>query len=90
MNGREFLRLVKGDPFYAVYKHIPVVVLTTAIDDRDICYELGATIYSQKPDSVRVLRSLLTTLLSFDIIQEQTRVRDLLEYSGKGSPRTLI
>jgi hypothetical protein len=48
LSGLEVLREIKSHP---VYKHVPVVVLTTSSEDRDIqsCYELGAASYIVKP-----------------------------------------
>jgi CheY-like chemotaxis protein len=47
-DGREVLEVVKGD---ADLKRIPVIVLTTSSDERDIdaCYRAGANSYVQKP-----------------------------------------
>jgi CheY-like chemotaxis protein len=47
-DGREVLTEIKADP---VLKQIPVVVLTTSRDDRDVdaCYKAGANSYIQKP-----------------------------------------
>lgn len=47
-DGREVLNEVKTDPNL---KQIPVIVLTTSTDDRDIevCYRCGANSYIQKP-----------------------------------------
>ena len=47
-DGREVLAVVKHD---ADLKSIPVIVLTTSSDERDIatCYEMGANSYVQKP-----------------------------------------
>ena len=47
-DGREVLSEIKGDP---QLKHIPVIVLTTSSDDRDVqaCYKAGASSYIQKP-----------------------------------------
>lgn len=48
LSGLEVLRELKAHP---VYRHVPVVVLTTSSEDRDIqsCYELGAASYIVKP-----------------------------------------
>ena len=48
IDGRKVLRILKQD---AALKHIPVVVLTTSSDERDVneCYEIGASTYVQKP-----------------------------------------
>lgn len=47
-DGREVLEEIKQDPDL---KQIPVVVLTTSTDERDIeaCYKFGANSYVQKP-----------------------------------------
>ena len=47
-DGREVLAAIKGDERL---KEIPVVVLTTSSDERDInaCYRAGANSYIQKP-----------------------------------------
>lgn len=47
-DGREVLAEIKGSP---ALKQIPVVVLTTSSDPRDIdaCYKAGANSYIQKP-----------------------------------------
>lgn len=48
IDGRKTLALVKQDP---MLRKIPVVILTTSADERDIehCYEIGASTYIQKP-----------------------------------------
>lgn len=48
MDGREILEIVKNDPNL---KHIPIIVLTTSVDERDIahCYKNGVNSYIQKP-----------------------------------------
>jgi CheY-like chemotaxis protein len=48
MDGRKVLASIKQDP---ALKKIPVVILTTSADERDVsqCYELGASTYIQKP-----------------------------------------
>lgn len=47
-DGREVLRKIKSHP---TYKKIPIIILTTSNDEKDIkaCYELGANSYVQKP-----------------------------------------
>lgn len=48
IDGRQVLRRVKDDP---ASRKIPIVILTTSNDGRDIeeCYSLGANTYIQKP-----------------------------------------
>ncbi len=48
LDGRKTLEIIKRTPNL---RKIPVVVLTTSDDERDIkaCYELGANTYVQKP-----------------------------------------
>jgi CheY-like chemotaxis protein len=61
-DGRDVLQEIKSDP---ALKSIPVVVLTTSQDERDVhwCYQAGANSYVQKPvcldDMVRSLRVVL-------------------------------
>jgi CheY-like chemotaxis protein len=47
-DGREVLSEIKNDP---TLKQIPVIVLTTSKDERDVevCYSCGANSYIQKP-----------------------------------------
>ena len=48
IDGRKTLALLKQDQ---TLKKIPVVVLTTSADEKDIeqCYQMGASTYIQKP-----------------------------------------
>lgn len=48
LDGRRVLAILKGD---SDLRKIPVVVLTTSNDERDVeeCYQLGASTYIQKP-----------------------------------------
>lgn len=48
IDGFEVLRRIKDD---AATKHIPVIVLTTADDPRDVdrCYAIGCNVYVTKP-----------------------------------------
>jgi two-component system response regulator len=50
MDGRQTLQLIKEDP---ILKHIPVIILTTSGDERDVedTYQFGANSYIQKPVS---------------------------------------
>lgn len=51
IDGREVLAAIKGDP---ELQEIPVIVLTTSSDERDVeaCYRGGANSYVQKPVSL--------------------------------------
>jgi len=48
IDGRRTLEIIKQNP---ELKKIPVVILTTSSDERDVksCYDLGANTYIQKP-----------------------------------------
>ena len=48
LDGRKTLEIIKQNQ---ALKKIPVVILTTSDDERDVkaCYELGANTYVQKP-----------------------------------------
>jgi CheY-like chemotaxis protein len=62
MTGLELLALLKAN---ARYKHIKVIVLSTAYkQDYDIqCKELGATDFIQKPSSFAEMKDLVTYFL---------------------------
>lgn len=61
-DGREALRVIKLDP---VLKRIPVVIMTTSTNPRDVdlCYLYGANAYHTKPvrypDHLRLIESML-------------------------------
>lgn len=50
MDGRKTLQLIKEN---VTLKRIPVIILTTSSDERDVdaCYQMGANTYVQKPVS---------------------------------------
>jgi CheY-like chemotaxis protein len=69
IDGIEVLEKIKGDP---VLKKIPVVMLTTTDDPREVerCHRLGCNIYIQKPvdydkfsEAIRKLGGFITLLL---------------------------
>lgn len=64
MDGRKTLELIKSNP---ALKRIPVVVLTTSADSRDInrCYALGANTYIQKPVSFERLTEAVQTMAEY-------------------------
>jgi len=51
LDGRKTLQQIKED---TKLKRIPVIVLTTSADERDVkdCYQLGANTYVQKPPNL--------------------------------------
>ncbi len=63
-DGREVLARIKTDPDL---KRIPVIVLTTSSDERDIedCYADGANSYIQKPLSLDGYLSVIRRLKEF-------------------------
>lgn len=64
MDGREVLQEIKGNPSL---KSIPVVVLTTSDDKRDIeaCYDEGANSYIQKPVNIEGLFEAIARLRDY-------------------------
>jgi len=64
IDGRQVLAAVKGD---AALKHIPVIVLTTSNDARDVdqCYNIGASTYIQKPVSFEGLTEAIRTMKDY-------------------------
>ena len=63
-DGREVLKIIKSD---LKLKKIPVVVLTTSNDIKDIekCYQLGANSYIQKPVSFEGFINAITKLKEY-------------------------
>ncbi len=63
-DGREVLQEIKESP---ALKTIPVLVLTTSTDERDIetCYQAGANSYIQKPVDVRGFMSAVGRLKEY-------------------------
>ena len=64
LDGRKTLRLIKEDD---KLKRIPVIILTTSTDERDIqdCYQMGANTYVQKPVSFEGLIEAIQRLKSY-------------------------
>jgi len=64
IDGRQVLATVKADP---LLRHIPVIVLTTSNDARDIdqCYDIGASTYIQKPVSFEGLTEAIRTMKDY-------------------------
>ena len=63
-DGREVLARVKAD---AALRVVPVVVLTTSTDERDVagCYRAGANSYIQKPVDLPGFRAAMKTLRDY-------------------------
>lgn len=64
MDGREVLKAVKSD---GLLRRIPIVVLTTssASEDIDNCYSMGANCFITKPASYENFNDTVKTLLKF-------------------------
>jgi two-component system, response regulator len=64
LDGRRVLEIVKADERF---KTIPVVVLTTSSDSKDVekCYELGASTYIQKPVNFEGLAEAVRTMKDY-------------------------
>lgn len=63
-DGREVLARVKSDP---ELRCVPVVVLTTSADERDVsgCYHAGANSYIQKPVDLAGFRAAMRSLREY-------------------------
>jgi CheY-like chemotaxis protein len=63
MNGWEVLRKVKSD---SRYLHIPVIVYSTASGEnvKRVAAELGAVCFVTKPDSFRLVKSMLEVVIA--------------------------
>ena len=68
-DGRQVLARVKSDPGL---REVPVVVLTTSRDERDVaeCYRAGANSYIQKPVDLAAFQRAIRTLREywFDVV----------------------
>jgi CheY-like chemotaxis protein len=64
LDGREVLKQLKSSP---AYKRIPVVVLTTSFNPKDVdyCYEVGANSYSVKPVNIDKFENFVRLLKSY-------------------------
>lgn len=64
IDGRQVLSRIKED---SVLKSIPVIVLTTSADVRDVeeCYQMGASTYIQKPVSFEGLAEAVRTMKDY-------------------------
>lgn len=74
IDGREALRLIKGDP---ALKSLPVVVLSTSDNPRDVdfCYTAGANAYPAKLIRYPDYLQMLIDLLRYWIVQVALPVR---------------
>jgi CheY-like chemotaxis protein len=63
-DGREVLERLKAD---TTLRQIPVIVLTTSMDERDVisCYTMGASSYIQKPVDVDGFFQAIQTLKDY-------------------------
>jgi two-component system response regulator len=64
LDGRKTLKLIKDDERF---KRIPVIILTTSSDERDVeeCYQMGANTYVQKPVSFEGLIAAIRRLKEY-------------------------
>lgn len=64
LDGRKTLQLIKSDDRF---KRIPVIILTTSSDERDVkaCYQMGANTYVQKPVSFEGLIEAIKRLKQY-------------------------
>lgn len=64
MDGRQVLQHIKSDTHL---KQIPVVILTTSADAKDVehCYQIGASTYIQKPVSFAELTEAIRTMKDY-------------------------
>ncbi|MCL1465207.1 response regulator [Argonema galeatum] len=64
LNGREALKEIKSNP---KWRHIPIVILTTSRQEKDIfnCYSLGANSFIVKPLTFKELVKVMTCLCRY-------------------------
>jgi two-component system response regulator len=71
VDGIDVLRTIKSDPRT---KHVPVVMLTSSAEDRDLhtCYELGANSYIVKPVDMEQFLSAVQNIGVYWLMLNQT------------------
>ena len=64
IDGRQVLQIIKTD---TALKSIPVVILTTSADSKDVeqCYSIGASTYIQKPVNFQSLTEAIHTVKDY-------------------------
>lgn len=64
LDGRQTLRRLKTHPSY---QHIPVAIVTTSTNkmDRDVCRQLGASLFLTKPDTHHEWQSVINNFMPF-------------------------
>jgi two-component system, response regulator len=85
VDGIEVLKQLKGDPRT---KAIPVVVLTSSKEERDLVrsYDLGANSYIQKPVDFEKFRETVKTLgLYWMVINQRPAVHEAAKSAAQGS-----
>jgi CheY-like chemotaxis protein len=75
MSGMELLEVIKAEKDY---KNIPVVILTTSTSHTDACRKLGANLYVTKPRSVDLLHTVLSVILTNDVMKDEAFVQELI------------
>jgi len=63
VHGREVLKQIKATDRF---RHVPVLVLTTssAKEDRDFCYEMGANEFITKPTTLAGFNTLMSAIVN--------------------------
>lgn len=64
LDGRQTLRKLKTHP---LYQGIPVAIVTTSTNrmDRDVCHQLGATLFLTKPDTHTEWQNVIQHFIPF-------------------------
>ena len=65
MNGMECLKAVTNNP---LTKHIPVIILTTDGNCKELIQQLGARAFIKKPSNCKVLVDKIEQLINMDFI----------------------
>jgi two-component system response regulator len=85
VDGIEVIKQLKGDPRT---KAIPIVVLTSSKEERDLVrsYDLGANSYIQKPVDFQQFRETVKTLgLYWIVINQRPAVHEAAKSAAQGS-----
>jgi CheY-like chemotaxis protein len=86
IDGTEFLQKIRTEKRYAIYKDIPIVILSSNTNQREKLYGIGATLCIQKPVYKPEYHTLLSTLLNSNLEKDKDALRK--KYAGKDNPLT--
>ena len=67
MGGIECLEQMGNNPRY---HHIPVVILSSSAEDKEVAHTLGAKAFIKKPSDIRALKNKMEEIIKMDFIAD--------------------